>query len=102
MKMSNIQDTINDLAQGLYKAEIIDKKTLRDLTEEDLPVLHEFTGEEIQELRKKQSLSQSVFAKYLNVSPSMIRSLEQGKRRAHGAILKLLNIIERHGISGLL
>ena len=100
--MSNIQDTINDLAQGLYKAEIIDKKTLRDLTEEDLPVLHEFTGEEIQELRKKQSLSQSVFAKYLNVSPSMIRSLEQGKRRAHGAILKLLNIIERHGISGLL
>lgn len=100
--MSNIQDTIDSLAQGLYKSEIIDKKTLRDLTNHDLPVLHEFTGEEIQQLRKKQKLSQSVFAKYLNVSPSMIRGLEQGKRHAHGAILKLLNIVERHGITGLI
>jgi putative transcriptional regulator len=32
----------------------------------------------------------------------MVRSLEQGKRHAHGAILKLLNIVERHGINGLL
>jgi len=100
--MSNLEDTINDLAQGLYKAEIIDKKTLRNLTDQDLPVLHEFTGEEIQQLRKKQKLSQSVFAKYLNVSPAMIRGLEQGKWHAHGAILKLLNIVERHGIGGLL
>jgi putative transcriptional regulator len=100
--MSNIQDTINALSNGLYEAEIIDKKTLRSLTEEDLPILHEFTGEEIQQLRKKQSLSQSVFARYLNVSPAMVRSLEQGKRHAHGAILTLLNIVERHGINGLL
>ncbi|WP_131784040.1 helix-turn-helix domain-containing protein [Legionella gresilensis] len=100
--MSNIQDTINDLAQGLFKSEIIDKKTLRNFTDQELPVLHEFTGEEIQQLRKKQKLSQSVFAKYLNVSPAMIRGLEQGKRHAHGAILKLLNIVERHGIGGLL
>ncbi len=99
--MSNIQDTINDLAHGLYSADIIDKKTLRNLTDDDLPVLNEYTGEEIQILRKKQKLSQSVFAKYLNVSPAMIRSLEQGQRHAHGAILKLLNIVDRHGISGL-
>ncbi len=99
--MSNIQDTINDLAHGLYSADIIDKKTLRNLTDADLPVLNEYTGEEIQLLRKKQKLSQSVFAKYLNVSPAMVRSLEQGQRHAHGAILKLLNIVERHGISGL-
>lgn len=99
--MSNLQDTITDLAQGLYNADIIDKKTLRDLTGDDLPVLHEFTGEEIQNLRKKQNISQSVFAKYLNVSPAMIRSLEQGQRHAQGAILKLLNIVESHGIGGL-
>ncbi len=100
--MSKIQDTINDLAQGLYKADVIDKKTLKNLTDEELPVLHEFTGDEIQKLRKKQSLSQAVFAKYLNVSPAMIRSLEQGQRHAHGAILKLLNIVEKHGIGVLI
>jgi putative transcriptional regulator len=99
--MSNIKNTIDDLANGLHKANIIDKKTLRDLTDEDIPVLTEYTGEEIHQLRKKQKLSQSVFAKYLNVSPSMIRSLEQGQRHAHGAILKLLNIVERHGLKAL-
>ena len=31
--MSKIQDTINDLAQGLYKADVIDKKTLKNLTD---------------------------------------------------------------------
>jgi len=100
--MSNIQNTIDDIAHGLHRANIIDQKTLRDLTDEDIPVLIEYTGEDIHQLRKRQKLSQSVFAKYLNVSPSMIRSLEQGKRHAHGAILKLLNIVERHGISALI
>ena len=100
--MSNIQDTINDIAQGLHRSNIIDKKTLRDLTDDDIPVLVEYTGEDIHQLRKKQKLSQSVFAKYLNVSPAMIRSLEQGQRHAHGAILKLLNIVERHGIGALI
>ena len=72
--MSNLQDTINDIAQGLHKANIIDKKTLRELTDDELPVLVEFTGEEIQQLRKRQKVSQSVFAKYLNVSPAMIEA----------------------------
>lgn len=100
--VSNLQDTINDIAQGLNSASIIDKKTLRQLTDTDLPVLVEYTGEDIQELRKKQKLSQAVFAKYLNISPAMIRSLEHGKRHAHGAILKLLNIVDRHGVSALI
>lgn len=100
--MSKIQDTINDLAQELYKADIIDKKTLKNLTDDELPILYEFTGDEIQKLREKQGLSQAVFAKYLNVSPAMIKSLEQGQRHAHGAILKLLNIVKKHGISGLI
>ena len=75
---------------------------MRDLTDDDIPVLVEYTGEDIHELRIRQKLSQSVFAKYLNVSPAMIRSLEQGQRHAHGAILKLLNIVERHGIGALI
>ncbi len=99
--MSNIQDTIDNIAHGLHAAKIIEKKTLRELTDNELPILIEYTGEEIQKLRNKQHISQSVFAKYLNVSPAMIRSLEQGQRHAQGAILKLLNIVDRHGITAL-
>jgi putative transcriptional regulator len=100
--MNDLQNTINEIASGLYRAEIIDKKTLRELTDDELPALIEYTGDEIQQLRKRQKLSQAVFAKYLNISAAMIRSLEQGQRRAHGAILKLLNIVDRHGVEALI
>ena len=99
--MSNVQETINDIAQSLQKIDAIDKKTLRDLVDDELPILNEYTGEEIQMIRKKQKLSQAVFAMYLNISPATIRSMEQGKRHAHGAILKLLNIVDRYGVSAL-
>lgn len=99
--MASLQDTINEVAKGLHKTEIIDKRTLNDLIDDERPVLTEYTGAEIQQIRKKQKLSQAVFAMYLNISPATVRSLEQGKRHAHGAILKLLNIIDRHGIEVL-
>ncbi len=99
--MSNLRETINDLANDLHQAEMIDIITLRDLTEKSLPELNEYTGQEIQVLRKDQHLSQAAFAKYLNISPAMIKSLELGQRKAQGAILRLLNIVERRGLSGL-
>lgn len=100
--MASIKDTIDDLAKGLHKTGIIDKRTLNDLIEDEQPSVTEYTGEEIQQIRKRQKLSQAVFAMYLNISPATIRSLEQGKRHAHGAILKLLNIVDRHGIQALI
>lgn len=100
--MASIKETIDDLAKGLHKTGIIDKRTLNDLIEDEQPCVAEYTGEEIQQIRKRQKVSQAVFAMYLNISPATIRSLEQGKRHAHGAILKLLNIVDRHGIQALI
>ncbi len=100
--MTSLKETIDDIANGLHKNGIIDKRTLSDLIEDEQPSIIEYTGEEIQTIRKKQKLSQAVFAMYLNISPATIRSLEQGKRRAHGAILKLLNVVDRHGIGALI
>lgn len=100
--MSNLESTIHDIAQGLHKAKIIDKKTLRELTDTSIPPLAEYTGEEIQKIRHRQKLSQAVFAKYLNVSVAMVRSLEQGQRHAHGAILKLLNLVDKRGLEAII
>lgn len=33
--------------------------------------------------------------------PIELKFYQQGQRHAHGAILKLFNIVDRHGISGL-
>lgn len=99
--MSELRETIKELARDLYEAEMIDKITLRDLTQKELPILEEYTGAEIQMIRKKERLSQAAFAKYLNISPAMIKSLELGQRKAQGAILRLLNVVARRGLSGL-
>lgn len=99
--MANLRQTINELAHDLHEADIIDRITLRSITEKDLPELNEYTGEEIRVIRQRQKLSQSVFAMYLNISPAMVKSLELGQRKAQGAILRLLNVVDRHGISHL-
>ena len=99
--MSSVKDTITDLAHTLHRRGLIDKKTMKTFTDEELPELITFTGEDIQELREREHLSQAVLASYMNISPAMVRSLEQGQRHAQGAILKLLNIVSKNGISVL-
>lgn len=99
--MSTLRDSINELANDLHEANIINKKTLRDLTSDDIgqiEEIHIYTAEEIQELRLKQNVSQNIFAKYLNISPKMVMALEGGQKKAQGAILRLLNIIDKHGL----
>ena len=97
----SIRVTINELSQDLYSSGIIDKKTLRDLTEFTTPKIYQYTGDDIKEIREREKVSQAVFAKFLNISPAMVKSLEQGSRKAQGAILKLINIIDDKGLNYL-
>ncbi len=53
------------------------------------------TANKIRNIRKKAALSQSVFAKLLNVSLSSVRQWEQGKRTPTGATQVLLELLER-------
>ena len=55
----------------------------------------EMDSEHIKEIREKIHLSQAVFAKLLNVSPSAIKQWEQGKRNPTGATKVLLEVLER-------
>ena len=55
-----------------------------------------YSGARVARLRARLSLSQTVFAKALNVSAEMVRAWEQGKRAPDGAALRLLEVAERH------
>jgi putative transcriptional regulator len=55
-----------------------------------------YSGSRIVRLRARLALSQTVFAKALNVSPETVRSWEQEKRAPDGAALRLLQVAERH------
>ncbi len=53
------------------------------------------TSNDIRAIRRKTKLSQVVFAKLLNVSPSSVRQWEQGKRTPTGSTKVLLDLLEK-------
>ena len=44
---------------------------------------------------------QPVFARYLNTSESTVQKWETGQKRPSGMALKLLHIVEKHGLEVL-
>ena len=50
---------------------------------------------QIKVIREQMNLSQTVFAKLLNVSPSSIRQWEQGKRQPTGATQVILELLKK-------
>ena len=69
------------------------KKELDKLGVKIVPV--SISAEEIQKIRKTLKLSQSVFAKLLNVSLSSVRQWEQGIRTPSGSTMILLELLQR-------
>jgi putative transcriptional regulator len=67
-----------------------------------------YNAEAVRAIRKRLDVSQAVFAEALNVSPSTVRSWEQGQRAPDGASRRLLEVAEREpavlfrGIEGFL
>ena len=89
-----IKDAIGDTVQDLILSGITTSFTEKELKE--LGVIFpevEIDAHEIQDIRKKTKLSQNVFAKLINVSPSSVRQWEQGKRKPSGSTKVLLELL---------
>ena len=54
-----------------------------------------------QALREKNHVSQPVFARYLNTSQSTVQKWETGAKRPSGPALKLLALVQKHGLQML-
>ena len=94
-------DVAHETAKGLHKIGLIDTVTMHEFDAACLPPVKEFTPAKIKRLRQKLQVSQPVFAKYLNISPSTVQKWERGMKNPSGAALKLLNIVAAHGLVGL-
>lgn len=53
---------------------------------------------QIKAIREKHHVSQPVFARYLNTSESTVEKWERGANRPSGAALKLLAVVQKHGL----
>ncbi len=81
-----------------HKVGAIDKTTMRGFDEGCLAVPAAFDPNAIKALREKNHVSQPVFARYLNTSESTVQKWETGAKRPSGLALKLLSVVEKHGL----
>jgi putative transcriptional regulator len=95
---SDAFEAIHTSAGALYKVGAIDKTTMRSFDDSCLTMPAEFDAADIKALREKNHISQPVFARYLNTSESTVQKWETGAKRPSGLALKLLSVVEKHGL----
>lgn len=94
-------EAIHSAAAGLYSVEAIAQETMRSFDETCISRVSDFQPGEIKALRDQLNVSQPVFARYLNTSVSTVQKWESGAKRPGGLALKLLTIVQKHGLEVL-
>ena len=95
---SDAFEAIHDTVAGMYRAGTIDKATMRDFDATCLSVPPMIEPAQIKQLRESNHVSQPVFARYLNTSESTVEKWEAGAKKPSGVALKLLAIVQKHGL----
>jgi putative transcriptional regulator len=95
---SKIMASIHEGVSDLYRVGGVDKKTMREFDALCLTPVLKMTPERIRALRVREKTSQTVFAAYLNVTPSLVSKWERGEKHPQGASLKLLSLVDKKGL----
>jgi putative transcriptional regulator len=98
---SDAFEAIHSAARGLRRVGAIDMATMREFDESCLAAPPEISAADIKRIRELSQVSQPVFARYLNTSESTVQKWESGTKRPSGMALKLLAVVEKHGLKVL-
>ena len=92
---------IHETMEALHGVGAIHKQTMHKFDEACLTRVRSFSPKQIKTLREREHVSQTVFANYLNVTPNLVSKWERGEKRPSGPALKLLSLVEKHGIAAV-
>lgn len=98
---SDAFEAIHDTVSGMHRAGTVDKATMRHFDETCLSVPLLLAPADIKQLRERHRVSQPVFARYLNTSESTVEKWEAGTKKPSGLALKLLAVVQKHGLEVL-
>jgi putative transcriptional regulator len=98
---SDAFEAIHSSVSGMYRAGTINQETMREFDASCLSVPTQMEPRRIKRIREAQHVSQPVFARYLNTSESTVEKWESGAKKPSGMALKLLDIVEKHGLKML-
>ncbi len=99
---SDAFEAIHSSVSGMYRAGTIGETTMREFDVSCLSTPAAMPPKKIKKIRQSLRVSQPVFARYLNTSESTVEKWESGAKRPSGIALKLLDIVEKHGLKILL
>ena len=93
----SIKNAIGETIQDLVNSGVKTSFTEKELKQFGVVIPDvEISAQDIQRIREMTKLSQSVFAKLLNVSLSSVRQWEQGKRTPTGSTKVLLELLQKY------
>ncbi len=95
---SEASEAIHSSANALHSIGAIDKTTMREFDKSCLIKTPDITPVQIKIIREKNHVSQPVFASYLNTSKSTVQKWEIGAKHPSGMALKLLAVVQKHGL----
>ncbi|MDH4395252.1 MAG: DNA-binding transcriptional regulator [Limnobacter sp.] len=95
---SDAFEAIYSSVEGLHKAGVVSKATLRKFQESCIETPPQFEPKQIKRIRELNNVSQPIFAKYLNTTESTVQKWESGAKHPSGMALKLLAIVKKHGL----
>lgn len=95
---SEVCAAIHSNVSGMYRAGTIDIETMRKFDKSCLVAPPVLAPAKIKRIRQAQRVSQPVFARYLNTSESTVEKWETGAKKPSGMALKLLSLVEKHGL----
>lgn len=92
---------IHSAAKGLRRAGAISKVTMKEYDQLCLKPVEDVTAKDVIRIRVRMKVSQNLFARYLNTSPSTVQKWETGAKKPGAIASKLLRVIEKHGLDVL-
>jgi len=98
---SRLKAVIHQTASDLHEAGLMDQATMRRFDASCLTPVPELSAPEIRALRKRESVSQTVFAHYLNVTKNSVSQWERGLKKPAGPALKLLSLVLTKGLAAI-
>lgn len=98
---SDAMAAIHETMTALHEIGAIDKQTMRGFDEACLTPIRPLKPKQIKALREREQVSQAVFANYLNITASLVSKWERGEKQPSGASLKLLTLVEKHGLAAV-
>jgi putative transcriptional regulator len=99
---TRILEAVHHTAADLRQLGFITKRKMQQYDALCITPAPNYDSQKIRALREHLQLSQAVLAAVLNTSLSTVRKWEVGDKHPSGTSLKLLHLLDRKGLEGIL